>query len=65
MKKITIILIAFALAMTMSQCKKDNEQPPVNDEVVTITLDVNKNDDSKVVVNPATGTVDFESGDKI
>lgn len=65
MKKISIIMIVFALAMTMSQCKKDNEQPTVNDEIVTITLDVNKNEGSKVVVNPSTGTVDFESGDKI
>lgn len=65
MKKISIILLAFALAMTMSQCKKNEVQPVSNNEVVTITLDVNKNTGSKVVVNPATGTVDFESGDKI
>lgn len=65
MKKISIILMAFVLAMTMSQCKKNEIQPASNDEVVTITLDVNKNDGLKVVVNPATGTVDFESGDKI
>jgi hypothetical protein len=65
MKKINIILIAFALAMTMSQCKKNEVQPVSNDDVVTITLDINNNDGSRVVVNTATGTVDFESGDKI
>ena len=65
MKKINIILMTFALFVTMSQCKKNEDQPTSNDEVVTITLDVSKNNGSKVVVNPATGTVDFENGDKI
>ena len=65
MKKISMILMAFALTMTMSQCKKNEGQPTSNDEVVTITLDVKRNNGSKVVVNPNTGTVDFETGDKI
>ena len=65
MKKISIILATLALAMTMSQCKKNEGQPTSNDEVVTITLDVKQNNSSKVVVNPASGTVNFESGDKI
>jgi hypothetical protein len=65
MKKISMILMAFALAMTMSQCKKNEGQPTSNDEVVTITLDVTQNNGSRVVVNPLTGTVDFETGDKI
>ena len=65
MKKISMILMAFALAMTMSQCKKNEGQPTSNDEVVTITLDVTQNNGSRVVVNPSTGTVDFETGDKI
>ena len=65
MKKISMILMAFALAMMMSQCKKNEVQPTSNDEVVTITLDVNNNDGSKVVVNTTTGTVNFENGDKI
>ncbi|MBR3491716.1 MAG: hypothetical protein IKH44_05410 [Bacteroidales bacterium] len=65
MKRISIILMAFALTMTMSQCKKNEGQTTSNDEVVTITLDVKQNNGSKVVVNPNTGTVDFETGDKI
>ena len=72
MKKISMILMmAFALAMTMSQCKKNEGQPTSNDEVVTITLDVNgasagsATSGSRVLVNPLTGTVDFETGDKI
>jgi len=65
MKRISIILMAFALTMTMSQCKKNEGQTTSNDEVVTITLDVKQNNGSKVVVNPNTGTVDFETGDKL
>ena len=65
MKKINIILMAIALALTLSQCKKNEEQPTVNDNVVTITLNLSNNSGSKVNVNPAMGTVDFESGDKI
>ena len=65
MKRISIILMVFALAMTMSQCKKNEEPTTSNDIVVTITLDVKNNSSSKVVVNTATGTVDFETGDKI
>ena len=36
MKKISMILMAFALAMMMSQCKKNEGQTTSNDEVVTI-----------------------------
>ena len=65
MKRISIILMAFALAVTMSQCKKNEVQPVSNDNVVTITLNLTNINGSRVVVNTATGTVDFESGDKI
>lgn len=57
--------MAFALVMTITQCKKNEEQPTANDNVVTITLNVNKSNGSKVVVDPAMGTVDFETGDKL
>lgn len=65
MKRINFILMAFALVMTLTQCKKNEEQPTTNDNIVTITLNLNNNNGSKVDVNPAMGTVDFESGDKI
>ena len=65
MKRTSFILMAFALVMTLTQCKKNEEQPTANDNVVTITLNVNKNNGSKVVVDPAMGTVDFETGDKL
>lgn len=65
MKRTSFILMAFALVMTLTQCKKNEEQPTANDNVVTITLNVNKSSGSKVVVDPAMGTVDFETGDKL
>jgi hypothetical protein len=61
--------MVLVMVMTMAQCKK-NEETNLN-KTVTITLDVkgastgSATNGSKVVVNPATGTVDFETGDKV
>lgn len=63
MKRVSTIVMALVMVMTMAQCKK-NEETNLN-KTVTITLDVKNNNNSKVVVNPATGTVDFETGDKV
>ena len=67
MKKISTIVTALALIMAMTQCKKD--ESPVNfdttNETVTILLKVDGDSGSKVIVNPALGTVNFEGGDKI
>lgn len=63
MKRINIILMAFAFVLTMTQCKK-NEETTLN-EVVTITLDVKHDNGAKVDVDPTIGTVDFETGDKV
>ncbi len=63
MKRINIILMAFAFVLTMTQCKK-NEETTLN-EVVTITLDLKYNNSSKVDVNTITGAVNFETGDKV
>ena len=63
MKRISTIIMALVMVMTMAQCKK-NEETNLN-KTVTITLDVKGNNGSKVVVNPTTGTVDFETGDKV
>ena len=63
MKRINMILMAFAMVLTMTQCKK-NEAADQN-ETVTITLDVKHNNGAKVDVNPTIGTVDFETGDKV
>ena len=40
MKKITTILMACALVMTMSQCKKEQVASPISDESVMITLNL-------------------------
>ncbi len=63
MKKTSMILVVFAMVLTMTQCRK-NEAADQN-ETVTITLDVKHNNGAKVDVNPTIGTVDFESGDKV
>ncbi len=72
MKKFSTIVMALLMVMTLSQCKKNEKNASDNqDETVTITLDVigastgSATDGSKVIVNPATGTVDFENGDQI
>ena len=66
MKKTTIIIMAWALLMSLSQCKKDVQPLPDNtDEGVTITLNVRGSNGSRVGVVPEDGTVAFESGDKI
>ena len=69
MKRISTIIMALVMVMTMAQCKK-NEEANLN-KTVTVTLDVkgastgSATSGSKVVVNPTTGTVDFETGDKV
>ena len=66
MKRISTIIMALVVVMTMAQCKKDSPTTPDNqNNVVTITLDVKNNNGSRVDVNTTTGTVDFETGDKV
>ena len=66
MKKISTIIMALVVVMTMAQCKKNNPTTPDNqNNVVTITLDVKNNNGSRVDVNTTSGTVDFETGDKV
>ena len=67
MKKLSIIVIAFALALGLTQCKK-NVKPIATSsdlgEPVHITLYVG-DDDSKHIVHPNTGAVDYTDGDVI
>ena len=66
MKKYTLFLMAWALVMTMSQCKKEVQVSPDNsDESVTITLKVKGSTASRSEVNPTMGTVSFEEGDVV
>lgn len=68
MKKLSIIMTALAMLLAMTQCKKNDEPNPAGTggEPVNITLEVKGNDNgSKVVVDPSTGTVNFENGDAI
>lgn len=64
MKRLSTIVMALVVMMTMSQCKKNEQVTPAN-EGVTITLDVNGGNGSRVDVNPSTGLVTFENGDQI
>ena len=64
MKKYTLFLMAWALVMTMSQCKKEVQVSPDNsDESVTITLKVKGSTASRSEVNPTMGTGSFEEGE--
>ena len=66
MKKISTIVMTLLMVMALSQCKKNEQNTSDNQgEAVTITLDVKGSNGSKVVVNPNTGTVDFENNDQI
>lgn len=64
MKNTITIIIALAMVMTLSQCKKSEQNAPA-DEGITITLDVKDNKSIKADINTITGTVDFENGDLI
>ena len=67
MKKTSTIVMALALIMAMTQCKKNESMVDSDNtgETVTIILKVGNDDGSRVIVNPALGTVNFEEGDKI
>ena len=70
MKRLSTIIMALVLALGLTQCKKN--EPTANDqgETYNITLSVggassSANKGEKVEVNPITGSVNFETGDRI
>ena len=67
MKKLTLLLLAVATVLTLSQCKKQVEQiAPTGDRLVPITLDVKAaSDGQKINVDPNDGTVAFEQNDVV
>lgn len=66
MKRLSTIVLSLILALGLTQCKK-NEPATTDsqDETMTINLSVKGNRDAKAVVNPVTGSVDYETGDQI
>ena len=67
MKKLTLLLLAVATVLTLSQCKKKVEQiEPAGDNLVPITLDVKAvSDGQKINVDPNTGEVSFAQNDVV
>lgn len=65
MKRLTLLIMAIAMVMSLSQCKKKVEQVvPTGDRIVPITLDV-KGSGSKIDVDPNTGEVAFSQNDVV
>ena len=64
MRKLTFIVMALAMVLGFTQCKKDQLEPQDLGEKVNITLNVNSsNNSSRAVVTPP--SVAFETGDQI
>ena len=62
MKKLGLLAMAFALVMTMSQCKKENTTS-TNIEGPKVPITLNVSGGSRVDVATETGVVTFENGD--
>ena len=67
MKRMTYFVMALALVLGLSQCKKEQPATPQNGQVrITLNVGNGGNNGSRVNVNPATSPmVTFEKGDKI
>ncbi len=65
MKRTITLLIATALILGMSQCKKNVETITPSDLGEAVHITVNVDDGGKHIVYPGTGAYVFENGDKI
>lgn len=65
MKKISIIVTAMALALGLSQCKKEQPTTTNGNDAVAITLDIQNTGGTRMDVNTSTGEVTYETGDVI
>ena len=65
MKRINIFIIAFALLIGLSQCKKQEmpATPDTDDKLVHISVTVNQG--NRYILYPNTGAYIFENGDKL
>ena len=65
MKRVSIIVMALAFLVALTQCKKEQVTPANDSEAVAITLDIKGNGNAKVEVDTGTGAVTYQSGDVI
>lgn len=65
MKRTITLLIATALILGMSQCKKNVETITPSDLGEAVHITVNVDDGGKHIVYPGTGAYVFENGDKL
>ena len=66
MRRMTYFVMALALVLGFSQCKKEQVNTPENEtKTVNITLKVGSNGGSKHDINTTTGAVSFQNGDVI
>ena len=64
MKKTTCFVMALALVLGLTQCKKEQTNSTNSTQGIRITLNV-ENGGSRHDVDPSTGVVSFGNGDKI
>ena len=66
MKRMTYFVMALALVLGFTQCKKEQVNTPENEtKTVNITLNVGGNGGSRHTINTENGDVDFQDGDVI
>jgi len=65
MKRLSLVLMSVALVLGMAQCKKNVEPIATGTTSGTMNISLDIEGGSKVAVNPSTGVVSFQTGDKI
>jgi hypothetical protein len=66
MRRMTYFVMALAMVLGFTQCKKEQTAVPENEtKTVNITLKVSGNGGSRHDINTTTGAVDFQDGDVI
>ena len=65
MKKLTIFVAAFVLALGLAQCKKQETSDTPNAEYNWVHINMKVNGGERYNIDPNTGTAGFTAGDKI